>query len=435
MSARRVPQHPGLPSPGDVEAVLRRHVLDAWFPRCLDLDQGGFRCDFDRAWRERGPHDKFLEFQARQTMLAAESALAFPRDPGLRAATLHGFRFLKDRLWDREYGGWFHRLDRAGAPLEAETKHSHGAAYAIEASVAVYQATGEREALDHALEGFEWLERCAHDQRHGGYFGFLTRDGRPITEPDRTPWKTSVDTIGTEIGIKDANVHSDLLETLVVLYRAAPETRVEARLTEVLDIICNRMTVAATGAMHIFALPDWTPLPHLARSGYQAQGAFRVSEAVGLVGDSAQLRQSSERLLDHALRYFHDPIHGGFFYGGPGSDPLWFEDYSLVVRWKPWWIEGEILKALIAIGSNAADPGRYLDHAASLWRYIERNLLDHRHGGFYARGLDTVRRRRRWMGPALAPANVTRKGDVWKDGSHEGRALLYCLAALGGPGS
>jgi len=434
VSERRIAEHPGLPSASEVESVLREHVLDAWFPRCLDAEQGGFLPDFDRAWRPCGPNHKFLEFQARQTLLAADALRAFPDDRGLREAALHGFRYLRGPLWDSDSGGWFHKLDRAGRPLEAETKHAHGAAYAIEACVAVHEAIGEPGALDLARRGFEWLERCCHDQRHGGYFGFVKRDGTAITDPAQSPWKTEVDTIGTEIGLKDANVHSDLLETLACLYRAWPDVKVEERLVEVLDLICDRMTVASTGAMHIFATADWQPVPHLVRSGYQSQGAFRISQARGLVGDPTKLRRVAIRLLDHAIRYSHDPHAGGFFYGCPGTAPMEFENHSLVVRWKPWWIEGEALKALCAISALAPETTSYLDHFASLWRYIQRNLLDSRYGGFYSQGLDTLRRRRRPLGPRFAPANLTRKGDVWKDASHEGRALLFCLSALGGPG-
>ena len=135
MSERLIAAHPGLPSASEIESVLREHLLDAWFPRCLDAEQGGFLSDFDRAWKPCGANDKFLEFQARQTLLAADALRAFPDDPGLREAALHGFRYLLGPLWDREAGGWFHKLDRAGRPLEAETKHAHGAADAIEAAM------------------------------------------------------------------------------------------------------------------------------------------------------------------------------------------------------------------------------------------------------------------------------------------------------------
>src|SRR5512140_1669858 len=78
----------------ECEAALRRDVLAVWFPRCVDDRHGGFLSDFDRAWRPRPPHCKLLEFQARQTWLAARAMRAYPSDPTLRTAALHGFRYL-----------------------------------------------------------------------------------------------------------------------------------------------------------------------------------------------------------------------------------------------------------------------------------------------------------------------------------------------------
>ena len=36
---------------GEMETVLQKHVLDAWFPVCVDNEDGGFLQSFDRAWR------------------------------------------------------------------------------------------------------------------------------------------------------------------------------------------------------------------------------------------------------------------------------------------------------------------------------------------------------------------------------------------------
>src|SRR5262245_52859544 len=152
-----------------VESVLRTHVLDAWFPRSLDHTHGGFLCDFDCGWAPCGPHDKLLEFQARQTLTAADACQRYPGERQFQEATLHGLRYLRDVMWDSEYGGWFHRLDRDGQPLESATKHVHGMAYAIEACVAAYRATGDATALKLAQEGFQWMDRCSHDRDHGGY--------------------------------------------------------------------------------------------------------------------------------------------------------------------------------------------------------------------------------------------------------------------------
>ena len=416
----------------EFESVLQRHVLDVWFPRSLDLEYGGFLCDFDYAWRPCGPHEKLLEFQARQTWLAAEASQAYPQDDRFRQAARHGFRYLRDVMWDSDFGGWFHRLDRSGHPLESHTKHSHGAAYAIAACIAVYEATGETGALELAREGFEWLERCARDNEHGGYFGFLRRDGTIIRDESESPWPAETDTIETPIGYKDSNVHSDLLETFIYLYKVWPSPKVEERLSEVVTILCQRMALPS-GALHYFCQADWTPVPHLVRFGVELQMAFRLLGACGLVGDLENMTNTARRLVDHAVRYGWDKEAGGFFYAGPGTSPIRLAG-SLVVRTKSWWVQTEALNALLALSCLERENTNYLKRFEAQWSYVRRYLIDSRHGGFYQSGLDVLPAWRRRLGLRFTPGYITRKGNDWKDGSHEGRALLNCILMLNANG-
>ena len=105
-------------------------ILNAWFPRSIDLECGGFLSDFDYRWKPTGPQHKMLEYQARQTIAAARSAVHCET---LCETALHGFRYLKENMWDANSGGWFRLLDRNGTPLEGAAKHGHGSSYAISA--------------------------------------------------------------------------------------------------------------------------------------------------------------------------------------------------------------------------------------------------------------------------------------------------------------
>jgi cellobiose epimerase len=422
------------PTVKEFESTLERHVLDVWFPRSLDLEYGGFLCDFDHAWRPCGPHEKLLEFQARQTWLAAEASQVYPRDERLLQAARLGFCYLRDVMWDKTFGGWFHRLDRFGNPLEAHTKHAHGAACAIAACTAVYEATGETGALNLGREGFEWLERCARDNQHGGYFGFLRRDGTIIRDKSESPLLTETDSINTPIGYKDADVHSDLLETLIYLYKVWPSPKVEERLSEVVTMLCQRMA-SPSGALHYFCHADWTPLPHLVRFGVELQTAFRLLGACGLVGDFQEIRETARRLVEHTLRYAWDPKAGGVFFAGPGANPIRIGAQRLVVHAKSWWVQSEALKTLLALSQIDQDNANYIEHFQAQWSYIKRYLIDSRYGGFYQAGLDALRPWHRRLGLRFAPAYLKHKGSDWKDGSHEGRAMIHCISALRDNGS
>ena len=104
-----------------------------------------------------------LEYQARQTIAAARAASHFPDLTQLPEIAAHGFRYLKERMWDHRYGGWYRMLDRGGEPLEQMNKHGHGSAYAISACAACYDITRHPDCLDLAKSAFTWLEEHARD--------------------------------------------------------------------------------------------------------------------------------------------------------------------------------------------------------------------------------------------------------------------------------
>ena len=398
-------------------------LLDVWFPRVIDREHGGFRCDFDYRWNPSGPHHKMLEFQARQTRLAALAAAFFPERADLREAADHGLAYLRDAMWDGEFGGFYRLVDRAGTPLEEGSKHLHGTAYTISACVAHHRLTGIEASLDLAKRGFEWMEQHAHDPRHGGYFGYSRRDGRLILDRSGSlPEYPARDPIGTPLGFKDVNTTKDLMETMGQLARAWPDARVLERLREMLMIVRERVVVPP-GAVHMFYNPDWTPIPDIAHYGHGLHLAALLPVAAAPLGpeEVASADAASRMLLDCALEYAWDPSTGGFVHAGSTFGRILLEDIVVYVDTKFWWPQAEGLVALTYFATQ--DGGvPYADRAAALWRYIEANLVDRRYGGWFRMGSDTPGR----------DVGSMAKSDLWKDGSHEGMALMRCIRLLEG---
>ena len=396
-------------------------LLDVWFPRVIDREYGGFLCDFDYRWRATGPHRKMLEFQARQTRLAAVAAEFLPERADLRAAAEHGFSYLREAMWDPEYGGFYRLLDRAGSPLEERTKHGHGTAYTLSACVDHHRLTGSDLSLDLAKRGFAWMEHHAHDHSHGGYFGYYRRDGRPIlNRTDSIPEYPARDPIGTPLGLKDVNTTKDLMETLGLLGGLWPDERVLERLREVLTIVLERV-VAPPGSVHMYFNPDWTPIPDLAYYGHNVHLAALLPTAAAPLGveEREKAEATARLLLDCALEYAWDPSTGGFAYAGSTFGRIYLEDQVWYMDTKYWWPQAEGLVDLIYFAMKDGR-GVYADRAAALWRYIQTNLVDARYGGWFRMGRD-------------APGRDVRKlpkADLWKDGSHEGTALMRCIRIL-----
>lgn len=413
-----------LPSAEELTGLLRRHVIDAWFPRSLDLEFGGFLSDFDIAWRECGPQDKLSEFQTRHAIFAAEASLRFPDDERLRRAATHGFDYLKEMLWDSRSGGWFHRLDRAGRPLEAFTKHAHGLAYGIQACAAAYRSNAHPSALALAQQGFEWLETHGYDARHGGYFEFYARDGEAILDASNCPWKTEVDSINTPLGCKDLNVHSDLVEVLYELYLVWPDRKVLERLAELVEIMLTRMRVPC-GGFHFLFRDDWTPLPHLERMGYTLMTVKRLLNAGEVLGRRDEILAMAVEVAEHAIRHGRDHQRGGYFYACPGAHPHSLEGQDLRVGLKSWWVEVEALGLFWEMSQRCPDHPDFGKAALDQWRYFKRNFIDCKRGGIFVDSQEHVPGWERSLHKLMPTGNAhSLKGTVWKDSSHDGRTFL-----------
>lgn len=416
----------------EFEKCLWEHVLDPWFPRCLDEVHGGFLSDFDRSWKPAGPQDKQSEFQARQTVLAATASKAYPDAQHLRKATLHGFDFLCHGMWDEEYGGWFYRTDRAGKPLMHETKHVHSFAYGISACAATYEATGDPAALDRAKQAFLWLEEFSYDPEQGGYFGYLRRDGSQILNQDDNPVSSPVDGIGVPPGYKDTNVLTDMMEALLNLLRVWPDAHVRRRLNELVDLLVDKLMSASGSIPYVFQ-PDWTPVAHVERFGIGLQVVPRLLEIDALIRTRDDLGSAARRMVDHVLRNGWDPMRGGLFYAAPAARPFHILGHQMVVTKKVWWVQVEALRTFCVLSADDGQEGTYHDYFLAQWAYMKRWLIDERRGGFYREGLDQLSRWNR-AEFRLSPRHpIGVKGEPYKDGSHEGRALLNCLQLFNSP--
>lgn len=400
---------------GEFREALKTGLLEAWYPRCIDDEFGGFLCDFDYSWRPSGPHDKMMPFQARQTWVASKAASLFPRDPRYRRAADHGFACLRDTMWDKKHGGWYWILDRQGEPKPPwETaKHAYGISFGIYALGAYCALSQDRAALDLAREAFAWLEKHAHDGGNGGYYEFFRRDGTLIVDAGEYPDSRGHDCMGNPIGFKSMNSHIHLLEALTELYAVWPDRKLRSRLEELLLIVRDRICVPP-GAMHLFFNPDWVPVPDHDSYGHDVETAFLLLEAAEALGaeHDPKTRTMARSLVDHALAYGWDFENGGFYYGGSSFGEIFNRD-------KSWWVQAEGLNALLLMAREfPQDRARYEASFLALWEYVKRDMLDREHGGWHHSGLDTGK------GPRQA------KGSVWKASYHTARSLSNCLKML-----
>ncbi|MDB5507293.1 MAG: N-acyl-D-glucosamine 2-epimerase-like protein [Devosia sp.] len=399
--------------------ILIEHVIEPWFPRSIDFEFGGFLCDFDVDWQPSGSQHKVLEFQARQTLVAAELSMAFPSNPHLKAATERGFEALSGPLWDRAYGGWFIETDRAGQPLDQIYKHAHGMTYAVEACSAVYAASGSESARLLALEGFDWLQANAHDPVHGGYFGALARDGTAqMADSARAGTR---DRVGTPLGLKDMDVNKDAVEFLCFAAAVHPEVGAIQRARDSQLDIVRRLISADHDALSFYFRPDWTPVP----------GYWRPSEAIH---GAAMLLEGRRSGTGGSIGAIAEVLHKCFAAGwSKRAGGLRFEAHTGRTKWRelrrdaPWWAQFELLRVAEYLHRLLPGDPAVLPILAAA-RGAAFSLIDYESKGIYTTPLRALRPGARLFKNRRFRAATT-KGSVWKDASHDGRVLLR-LASL-----
>ena len=174
----------------EMENVLQKDVLGVWFPRSVDKEAGGFYSNFTRDWQRTKSDGKFSVFQGRMVWVASQVLRQRPESKEqYQPIVNHGLKYLEEVLWDQKQGGFYWGLDENNhiSSLYTDGKHLYGISFGLYGATAAYQATNDKRALDLAQKTFRWIDQHAHDNQNGGYFEWLTRDGKVVQSKNGPP--------------------------------------------------------------------------------------------------------------------------------------------------------------------------------------------------------------------------------------------------------
>ena len=399
-------------------------MLNKWYPQAVDGEYGGFLSTFTYDFKPTGPQDKMIVTQARHVWTTAKAAERYPAVAHYKDNSRHGFLFLRDVMWDKQYGGFYNLVDRKGNVKGSGEKEAYGNAFGLYALSAYYHMSHDTAALSLAKKSFAWLEQHSHDPIRKGYFQNLRRDGTPIKRDASIPSTATT-------GYKDQNSSIHLLEAITELYAVWPDPLVRERLTEMLYLIRDVITTP-NGNLTLFLQPDWKPVSFRDSSetvvlkhrnvdhvsfGHDVETAYlmlEASHALGLKNDTKTL-EVGKRMVDQALANGFDKQVGGFYDQG-----YYFRDkpgMTIINDSKNWWSQAEGLNTLLLMANRYPnDPMHYLDQYKLLWQYCQKYLIDHQYGEWYEEGLDKDPERRTAL-----------KGHIWKAAYHTYRALSNCV--------
>ena len=322
-------------------------------------------------------------------------------------------------MWDAKDKG-FHQYYFLGDRPDniPEFKTTYGNAFALYALTEYSKLNKSPDVMAWIKKSFNWLEDVAHDAKLKGYFNTILPRGMdphsynfPLGDPE----------------LKDQNTSIHVLEALTNLYIVWPDDLVKERLTEMLNLVRDKM-VNSRGFLNLFFTKDWTPVTHKDESrsfildniyqdhvsfGHDIETAYLLidaSQALSKETDPLTL-EIAKKLVDHTLANGFDTNYYGLFDKGyyfKGSNKI-----EIISKDKVWWSQAEALHTLALMSQYYPDEKIYPKAFKKMWMYIDEQMIDHVHGGWYDTGLDSD------------PGNYNKpKAQQWKGCYHNARSLM-----------
>ena len=391
-----------------LEKNLKENIMAFWFSKSLDRVNGGYTINFGPQGEPKGHGTKMIVSQARTVWLFSRVARAGYGGAEHLQAAEHGYRFLKEKMWDAKHGGFYWEVDASGYQKLKPRKHLYGQAFGLYALSEYYLASKKKEVLDLAIRLFNVLESKSHDKNYAGYIEFFNEDWTPAPSSE-TPYMG-----GGTSALKLMNTHLHLLEAMTTFYRASKLPLARERLLELIAIESNAVVRKGLGACTDKYEPDWTPRleGEFARVsyGHDLENIWLLVDACNAAGISSHPFLDLYRVLfDYSLKYGYDSEKGGFYDSGAFNQPA-------DRRSKIWWVEAEAIVSALYMHRLTGD-ARYLAVFSKTYDFIDKYQTDWENGEWHA----TITPEGKALGD---------KAQIWKAGYHNGRAMIECLEIL-----
>ena len=164
----------------EMQDVLQDNILRFWLDKMQDHEHGGFYGRIDGSGVLHPEAEKGAILNARILWSFSAAYRVLGNQEYLDAAT-RAKDYLIEHFIDPEYGGVYWSVDYKGQPLDTK-KQFYAIGFAIYGLTEYARATGDREALEYALDLYDCIEEHAFDSEHNGYIEACTRQWGPIAD-------------------------------------------------------------------------------------------------------------------------------------------------------------------------------------------------------------------------------------------------------------
>jgi len=391
----------------NVKSLLFENILPFWFPQTIDTVYGGYNLNHDITGKPKGSLNKRLIVQARCVWFYSRlynSGLG--TEDHLKAARI-GYEFLRDAMWDKQFGGFYWEVDTAGTVATMIEKHLYGQAFALYALSEYAMASKDPAVIAFARKHFGLLEYYAYDPVYGGYLESFRRDWT-------VPPKVGTNYMAVPNDVKLMNTHLHLMEALTCYLRASKDPVARERLVELIFIQSNAVLRKKLGACSDKYSRSWVPLrgPNYDRVsyGHDLENIWLLMDACEAAGlSNGPLADLYRKLFAYSVQFGYDNNNGGFYDSG-GFNAMADK------RAKVFWVQAEALVSALKMLQLTGDE-RYFKVFTKTLDWVQNHQADRKNGDWFSsvpeKGIPT--------GDKAGP---------WKCMYHNGRAMIECLETI-----
>ena len=412
----------------EVRDVLEHNILNFWLDKMVDDENGGFYGQMTGEGEIVKTADKGGILNARILWSFSAAYRVLHKQEYLEAAT-RAKDYIIDHFIDKEYGGTYWSLDYKGRPKDTK-KQFYAIGFTIYGLSEYARATGDREALDYAMELYECIEEHSLDREYNGYIEACTREWGEIADMRLSELDANYP--------KSQNTHLHIIEPYTNLFRCIKElkaaescdyvpaigsvlpigvtvpddfvVRLESSLRNLITIFTDKILNPDTHHLDLFFDMDWTrEAGRLESYGHDIECSWLMHEAALVLGDETVLRkvetvvQMVAKASEKGLNEDGSMVHEANL------------DTGYVDTDRHWWVQAENVVGWINIWQYFGDESA-LQKALRGWQYIKDNLID-REGG-------------EWWWSRDPERNINRKDDkagFWKCPYHNSRMCLELM--------
>jgi mannobiose 2-epimerase len=370
----------------EIKDYTENELLPFWTQRTIDQINGGFITHFDEYGVDTGEDEKSLIAQTRSIFTYSQAYRHGFGGPIMLEMAKNGVKFLLEKMWDKEHGGFYWMTDRAGNPTNKQ-KIGYGHSFVIYSLSEYFIASGDPKGLEYAEKVFDLLQKHAVDTNYGGYWEFFAEDwtlmgpGAPGGER------------------KTLDVHMHLMEAFTTLFEASGKSLHRRKLEEVIEILIHKIMhpVTGTGIPQFWA--DWSVAPQIkfdvvwgwdrfadggqkasstdnTSYGHNAEFGWLLMHAIKIGGfDLEKYRPNLEKVFYHALDHGIDWEYGGVYVEGSHTGEA--SDYE-----KEFWQQAEMLIGMLDAYQLTQDE-RFLEAHKQVHRFVFDKMINRNTGEWW----------------------------------------------------